>query len=108
MPNRSKQKGDRCERQIVDLLRSHGLNAYRVPLSGSCTGFKDDIEIRTPDRTWRIESKARANGFTSLYRWLNGSDVLVVRADRQRPLAVIDFEEFAKLLAHLVAAAAME
>ena len=103
MPNRSKQKGDRCERQIVELLRSHGLNAFRVPLSGSCTGFRDDIEIRAPNRTWRLESKARGTGFGSIYRWLTGADILVLRADRQRPLVVVDLEEFAELLRASVA-----
>jgi Holliday junction resolvase len=94
-----RQKGNRQERAIVDLLRSHGLNAYRVPLSGSCVGFKDDIEVRLPNKTMRIESKARGNGFTSLYRWLEGTDVLIIKADRERALAVLDFEEFARLLA---------
>ena len=98
MPNRSKQKGSRCERQIVELLRSHGLHSFRVPLSGGCAGFRDDVEVRLPGKTWRIESKARANGFSSVYRWLRDSDALVIKADRQRPLAVLDFEEFAKLL----------
>jgi hypothetical protein len=93
-----RQKGSRCEREIVQLLRSHGLSAYRVPLSGSCIGFKDDIEIRAPGRTWRLESKARGAGFVQIYRWLADADVLVLRADRQRLLAVLDLEELAKLL----------
>ena len=64
MPNKSKQKGDRCERQIVKLLRSHGLNAYRVPLSGSCVGFKDDKNF------WR--RRPGRSGHALFNRWLYG------------------------------------
>ena len=96
---RSRQKGARAERECVALLRGVGLNAYRIPLSGSCAGFKSDVEIRLPTRTLKVESKIRAGGFSTIYRWLDGSDVLVLRRDRDRLLAVISLEELARLLA---------
>ena len=37
----------------------------------------------------RVEVKARARGFRELYRWLNGADFLVVRADRAESLVVL-------------------
>jgi hypothetical protein len=33
--------------------------------------------------------KAHAAGFRKLYSWLNGRDVLIVKADRQEPLVVL-------------------
>jgi Holliday junction resolvase len=98
MANRSKEKGSRFERQIVDTAKSFGLDAYRVPLSGSAVGFKDDIEIRLPDRSWNLEAKKRANGFKQIYDWLGDADGLVIAADRKQALIVIDLDEFLKLL----------
>lgn len=98
MPNRSKQKGDRAERAIVELLRSFGLDAYRVPLSGAVNGFKDDIEIRHGDKTLRLESKVRSKGFRNIYRWKADSDCLVIKADNQEPLAVVSLARLAKLI----------
>jgi hypothetical protein len=37
----------------------------------------------------RLEVKGRANGFARLYGWLDGADMLVIKADRKEPLVVI-------------------
>jgi len=99
MPNRAKQKGDRAERAIVDLLKSHGLVAYRVPLSGAVNGFKADVELRLKNGTIKLESKVRARGFTRLYKWLEYANGLIIKTDRAEPLLVISLDTFAKLLA---------
>jgi hypothetical protein len=104
MPNSSRQKGDRAERQIVELFRSLGFDAYRVPLSGAAAGFKSDVEVRIGPRTLRLESKVKAGKFGLLYRWLNGSDILCVKADRKPMLAVLDLEKLASLLTHMPSA----
>ena len=98
MANRSKQKGDRTEREIVHELRAHGLNAYRIPLSGAAIGFKSDVELRLPDRTWRIESKSRAQGFKRIYQWLLNSDMLVVKSDRHEPVCVLSLKRLAEII----------
>jgi hypothetical protein len=36
-----------------------------------------------------VEVKARAHGFRELYCWLSGRDVLILKADRQKPLVVV-------------------
>jgi hypothetical protein len=41
------------------------------------------------DRMLRIECKARADGFRELYSWLQGRDLLVLKADRKEPLVVL-------------------
>ncbi len=98
MPNRSKQKGDRSERMIVELFRAAGVNAYRVPLSGAATGFKSDVEVRLPGTTLRLESKVRDKGFSRIYQWITGHDGLVIRADHKEALLVIPLDRFVSLL----------
>lgn len=98
MPNRSKEKGSRFEREIVEKARQHGLEANRVPLSGSAAGFKGDVHIKKGRETWVIEAKKRASGFKFLYQHIEGSDVLVVSEDRNKALAVLDLEDFLDLL----------
>lgn len=101
MPNRSKQKGSRAERGIVDLLRSYGLEAYRVPLSGSAIGYKSDVEIRLSNQRFALESKVRSKGFSRIYQWLSNSDLVVVKADRQPPVAIIRLKDLADLIARI-------
>ncbi len=99
MPNRNKEKGSRFEREIVDKARQRDLEANRVPLSGSATGFKGDVHIKKGRETWVVEAKKRKSGFKFLYENLLGADVLVVSEDRNRALAVLDLEDFLDMLA---------
>ena len=87
---RSRSKGDRTERSIVNALLSNGIAAVRVPLSGAAGGrFAGDIVLPLLGRDLCVEVKARADGFRELYCWLNQRDVLIVKADRQEPLVVL-------------------
>ena len=94
----SREKGMRAERQIVELFRQVGLEAYRVPLSGVFAGFKSDVEIRIGSRRLYLKSKVRAKEFVLLYRWLFGADAVGVKADRKPPLIVLTLADFASLL----------
>ena len=94
----SRDKGGRFERELVNTAKLHGLEAYRVPLSGAAAGFKNDILIKRGRETWEIEAKKRATGFKFLYDNIEGADVLVVGADRQKPLAIMDYEDFCDLI----------
>ncbi len=87
---RSRQKGNRGERALVRFLQEHGFAAERVPLSGSAGGsYVGDLSLPLlgVDRT--VEVKVRAAGFRQLYAWLNGRDLLIVRADRAESLVVV-------------------
>ena len=80
---RSRSKGARTERSIVNALQAKGIAAVRVPLSGAVGGrFAGDIVLLLMGRDLCVEVKARADRFRELYCWLNGRDVLVVKADR--------------------------
>ena len=45
----------------------------------------------------RVEVKCRGDGFRELYRWLEGHDFLIVRADRREPLVVIPMKLAAEI-----------
>lgn len=98
MGKASRDKGGRFERELVNTAKAHGLEAYRVPLSGASAGFKNDIIIKQGRTTWEIEAKKRATGFKFIYDNIAGADVLVIGADRLKPLAVLDYEDFCDLL----------
>jgi hypothetical protein len=87
---RSRNKGTRNERALVRFLQEHGFAAERVPLSGSAGGrFVGDVSLPLLGVDRCVEVKCRANGFCALYAWLDGRDLLIVRADRREPLVVL-------------------
>jgi hypothetical protein len=79
---RSRRKGVRTELAIAKLIGAPKVSrAYQAG---------HDLELALGDnRMLRIECKARADGFGTLYRWLDGRDVLIVKADRREPLVVV-------------------
>jgi hypothetical protein len=77
---RSRSKGARTERSIVNALKASGIAAVRVPLSGAVGGrFAGDILLPLLGRDLCVKVKARADGFCELYRWLHERDVLIVK-----------------------------
>jgi Holliday junction resolvase len=86
---RSRSKGARTD-SIVNAQRAKGIAAVRVPLSGAVGGrFAGDIVLPLIGRDPCVEVKARADGFRELYCWLDGRDMLIVKADRHEPLVVV-------------------
>ena len=82
----SRIKGARVERELVHLLQDSGFAAEKI----SRTGYTGpDLSVPLLGRDLRVEVKARCNGFRKLYAWLNGADLLIVRADRSEPLVVV-------------------
>jgi hypothetical protein len=88
-----RRKGNRAERHLVALLQNAGIGGERVPLSGSAGGkYAGDISIPLLGLDRVAEVKVRGSrGFTQLYKWLAGRDLLIVRADRCEPLVIIPF-----------------
>jgi hypothetical protein len=87
---RSRIKGTRTERSIVNALRARGVAAARVPLFGSAGGrFAGDIILPLMGRDLCVEVKCRGRGFRELYSWLNGRNILIVKADREELLGVV-------------------
>jgi len=87
---RSREKGNRTERAIVAFLQERGFAAERVPLSGSASGkYVGDVTIPLLGRDMCAEVKVRAHGFSQLYSWLDGREILIVKQDRREPLVII-------------------
>lgn len=93
-----RRKGNRVERVILAELRAAGLEAKRVPLSGSVAGYLGDLTVNLADRELCVEVKARAD-FKTLYGWLEGRDALILKADRKKPLLVLTLSSALALLA---------
>jgi hypothetical protein len=99
---RSRNKGTRQERAVARYLQEHGFAAERIPLSGSAGGrFVGDLSLPLLGVDRCVEVKCRARGFRELYAWLDGRDLLIVRADRREPLVVLPL----RLAAEIAAAA---
>jgi Holliday junction resolvase len=84
-----RQKGDRCERELVELHRALGIHAERYPLSGA-SRFRGSV----------AECRARKNGdgFLTLEGWLADYDALFLRRDRAEPLVVLPWRVWAKMI----------
>lgn len=89
MGKKSRDKGARGEREIVNILIGAGLKAKRTaPLQTYLKNEAPDILVETKNGALKIEVKLRADGFKQLYQWLEGNDCLIVKADRQEPLII--------------------
>ncbi len=94
MPNRSKQKGDRFENEIVHMAEALGLKAYRYFLSRSPTSDAYDVSIAGR----QIQCKKEAAGFKRPRKWLQGVDAVIVGSDYEKPLVILRIEDWLKLL----------
>lgn len=102
MANRSKQKGYRAERKMLNWLKGVGLVARKVPLSGQTLDFKDDLEIEWTDGdVLRAEVKARKSPppWLTIKKWLGQADLLFLVEDYEEPLVVMPAAMFEVLVA---------
>jgi Holliday junction resolvase len=100
-----RQKGDRCERELVERHKALGVHAERYPLSGATRfrGSGHDIDVYALGRDEAplvAESKARANGagFAQLEKWLGEYDALFLRRNNADPLVLVPWRIWARLL----------
>ena len=92
-----KRKGDRVEREILALLRDAGLEARRVPLSGSAPDYPGDLEVDLPG-LGRVLVEVKARRRFALEGWLEGRGLLVLKPDGKPPLVVLTLEGFLQVL----------
>jgi len=89
---RSRDKGARREREFVELHRAAGIPCERVPLSGAAGGsFGGDLVIGSK-YTAEVKARAHGQGWATIARWMGKQRVLLLRADRCPPLAVLEWE----------------
>ena len=97
MARMSRDKGQRIERELVHLHLDAGIPASRVPLSGAAGGeYAGDLHIL--DFTVEVKARANGEGFKQLEAWLGDHDMLFLRRDRQRPLVLLPWQTYLKLM----------
>jgi Holliday junction resolvase len=102
---RHRRKGDRCERELVQLHKDIGVHCERYPLSGASrfrgSGHDLDVYARGREEAPLVcEVKARKNGagFTTLETWLGEYDALFLRRNNSEPLVVLPWRAWRSLL----------
>jgi Holliday junction resolvase len=92
-----KRKGTRVERELVNELVALGVACHRVPLSGAAGGeWSHDIRLPLLGRVLNVEVKCRSK--LQFYSWLGSADLLLVKADRCPPLAVLPLALLVELM----------
>jgi len=83
------RKGYRFEREVLKKFEEAGFKVVRSPASkGSGDLFVEGLG--------EVQVKARKE--IAIYRWFDGADALIVKADRKDPLVVIPLRHFLALL----------
>jgi hypothetical protein len=92
-----KRKGSRVEREVLAILKEAGLEAKRVPLSGSAPDYPGDLEVELPG-LGRVVVEVKARKRVALEAWLEGRGLLVLKPDRRPPLAVLPLQALLGLI----------
>jgi hypothetical protein len=102
---RSRDKGNRTERQLVELHQGLGIHCERYPLSGASRfrGSGHDLDLYVCGRDeapFVCEVKARRSGagFTTLEKWLGEYDALFLRRDHSDAMVVLPWRVWTRLL----------
>lgn len=107
---KSKQKGDRFEREIVNILREQGIDAGRVPLSGAVEGFPGDVFFDLPAGRFLGQCKVSASGdgYVSLSNILAERSMVRIRRGTQlfsdEDIVLMDLSYFYGFLTGLMVA----
>ena len=93
MPSKSKTKGNRFERQIVDRAKHFDLKAKRAwGRDGRAMGQHEEVDVVIGDNL-RVQAKCRKK----IAQWMipnENVDIQVVKGDREIPLAVMPLDFF--------------
>jgi hypothetical protein len=102
---RHRRKGNRVERELVELHKASGVHAERYPLSGASRfrGSGHDLDLYPFGRDQAplvAECKARKSGggFVQLEKWLGEYDALFLRRDHSFPMVVLPWRVWIALL----------
>jgi Holliday junction resolvase len=100
-----RRKGNRVEREIVQLHKDLGVHCERYPLSGAShfrgSGHDLDLYLFGRDKAPLVaEVKARKNGagFTTLETWLGEYDALFLKRNNADPLVLLPWRVWVSLL----------
>jgi hypothetical protein len=101
MPSKSKAKGNRFERLIVDMTKSFFEDEIKVQRAwgsnGAAMGQHEEVDILIGD-DFKIQAKCRK----SIGQWMipnENVDAQVVKGDREEPLIVMKYDDWLEMLA---------
>ena len=95
----SRDKGYRVENNLrKQILTYENMECIRVPLSGGASIKGDLIFNKKGGEKWQAEVKARADGFKNIYKWLTDVEILILKADNKKALAVLDLDDLLTLI----------
>jgi hypothetical protein len=102
---RSRNKGARVEREIVDAHKKIGVHAERVPLSGGThyQGNGHDIDIYpfgldAAPLVAEVKARQDGQGFALLERWIDEYDALFLKRNNTDLLVVLPWRVWRQLL----------
>jgi Holliday junction resolvase len=105
MGAKSRTKGARIEREIIERLREIGVAAERVPLSGAShyKGDAHDVDVYAWGRdeaplVAEVKGRKDGAGFKVLERWLGEYDLLFLRRDRDDPMVAMPWRVLERLI----------
>lgn len=102
MATKSKAKGNRFEREIVNILNENDIPAKRAwGSNGVALGCTEDVDILIEElsrgiKKFKIQAKRRAA--LPKYLKLGNCDAVVIREDREAPLIMLPFMDFIAMI----------
>ena len=92
-----KRKGNRFERLIVEIARRYGFNAQRAWASdGRSFGEHSEVDVKVDKFKIQAKSRKKIAGYIKPSEHV---DMQVIKEDRGKAYAVIEFERFLEILA---------
>ena len=93
MPNKSKAKGNRFEREIVDAVELHEVKAVRAwGSNGKALGHHEEVDILIDDDI-KVQAKVRK----ALPKWIKPSqevDIQIIKEDRGKMYVVQELNDW--------------
>ena len=93
MPNKSKAKGNRFEREIVDAIELHDIKAVRAwGSNGKALGHHEEVDILIDDEI-KVQAKVRK----ALPKWIAPSehvDVQIIKENRGKIYVVQELNDW--------------
>jgi Holliday junction resolvase len=104
MGKSQRDKGARVEREFVNMHKTAGIHAERVPMSGASAYTHDaDIDVYAfgkDEAPLICEVKARKNGagFKTIEDWLGENDALFLKRNNAEPMVVVPWRVWQRLV----------
>lgn len=93
MPNKSKAKGNRFEREIVEAVELHDIKAVRAwGSNGKALGCHEEVDILI-NNDLKVQAKVRK----ALPKWIKPSDhvdIQIIKEDRGKMYVVIELNDY--------------